>query len=341
MYKTKQIESDRWKKFLLDQKFTPFVQSPKFGEFYNKREEDYWVFGVFENEELIGGSLVVSTHAKRGDFLYLPYGPVLNFSNDNAVSSLFSKLEKFADNTGYDFLRVSPMRENTDENQKALENIGFQQAPMHIIAETSWILDLSDKQEDKKMLMNMKKNHRNMIRRCMRKDVTVEQRTDQEALEELNDMHDIVAEKHDFERFPRSYINNEFETFAKDNQAKIFHAYLPNGELDSSAIIIFYGNMAVYRHSASLRKNNKLSTSYFIQWKALQEAKKRGIRWYNFWGIAPEDADDDHPFYGITRFKKGFGGFRTDYIPCHDLPISWKYSLNWGVEKIRKYKRGF
>lgn len=341
MYKVKQIEKQDWEEVVLEQEFTPFVQSYKFGEFYKKRGENYWTFGIYKDEKLIGGSLVVSTHAKRGNFLYLPYGPLIDFNNKQAISKLFLKIKEFGEKRGFDFVKISPMIEDKKKYREILEKLGFNEAPMHIIAETSWILDLSDKQKDKKLLMNMKKNHRNMIRRCMREDVAVEQRTDQEALVELNDMHDIVAERHDFERFPRSYINNEFETFAKENQAKIFHAYLPNGELDSSAIIIFYGNMAVYRHSASLRKNSKLSTSYFIQWKALQEARKRGLRWYNFWGIAPENADENHPFYGITRFKKGFGGFRTNYIPCHDLPITWKYYFNWGVEKVRKFKRGF
>ncbi|MFB6226147.1 MAG: lipid II:glycine glycyltransferase FemX [Candidatus Paceibacteria bacterium] len=340
MYKVKQIENNkRWDKFIDQQKYQPFVQSHKFGEFYKKRGEDYWIFGIFENGNLIGGSLVVSTHARRGNFLYLPYGPIIDFNNEQALSKLMDEISKFAKNNGYDFLRISPFKQDSEDNRQILKQQGCISAPMHIIAETSLVLDLEQKKD--KIMMNMKKNHRNMVRRCMREDVEIEKRTDREALEELNDMHDIVAEKHDFERFPREYVNNEFRTFAEDGEALIFHAYLPDGELDSSAIIIFYGNMAVYRHSAALRKNNKLSTSYLIQWEAIKEAKSRGMKWYNFWGIAPDDASKDHPFYGITKFKKGFGGKKKDLLHCHDKPISIKYWLNWLIESFRRVNRGF
>lgn len=340
MYKVKKIKNkQRWDKFVKKQKYQPFVQSYKFGEFYKKKGEDYWIFGVFDDNDLIGGSLVVSTHARRGNFLYLPYGPIIDFENKQAISELLQEISTFAEEQNYDFLRVSPFKENNTTNKRVLGELECREAPMHIIAETSQILNLE--QKEKKIMMNMKKNHRNMVRRCMREDVKIEKRTDDKALSELNEMHDIVAERHDFERFSREYVNNEFKTFCQDNQALIFHAYLSSGELDSSAIIIFYGNMAVYRHSAALRKNNKLSTSYLIQWEAIKEAKKRGINWYNFWGIAPDDASEDHPFYGITKFKKGFGGKKKDLLHCHDKPISWKYWLNWSVESIRRIKRGF
>ena len=340
MYKVKQIEKvEKWEEFNKSNKFDLFVQSYKYGEFYQDRGEDYWIFGIFEEGDLIGGSLVVSTHAKRGNFLYLPYGPIIDFSNTKALTKFFSKVDDFAEKKGFDFVRVSPFVDNTSANKEALSECDLRPAPMHILAETSWILDITDK--EKKLLMDMKKNHRNMVRRCMREEVKIETRTDDQALKELNDMHDVVADRHDFERFPRSYVNKEFKRFSKDGEALIFHAYLPNGELDSSAIIFFYGNMAVYRHSASLRKDNKLSTSYLIQWEAIKEAKERGLKWYNFWGIAPDDADSDHPFYGITKFKKGFGGQKKDLVHCHDKPITKKYWLNWLIESFRRYNRGF
>ena len=120
----------------------------------------------------------------------------------------------------------------------------------------------------------------------------------------------------------------------------MFDAYLPDSSLDSSAIIMYYGSMAAYRHGASLNINKKLPTSYLLQWEAICEAKKRGIKYYNFWGIAPENSPK-HPFHGITHFKKGFGGYSRELMHCHDLPITNKYYINWFVESIRRIKRGF
>ena len=72
-----------------------------------------------------------------------------------------------------------------------------------------------------------------------------------------------------------------------------------------------------------------------------KEAKKRGMKWYNFWGIAPDDAPASHPFKGITHFKKGFGGEEKQLLHCQDMPLSWKYWINWFIETVRSKKRGF
>ena len=45
-----------------------FVQSYKYGEFYKSLGEESFLVGIYQKDELVGGALVVSTHAKRGDF---------------------------------------------------------------------------------------------------------------------------------------------------------------------------------------------------------------------------------------------------------------------------------
>lgn len=341
MFRVKQIDNNTWEKFLLKQPYTLFVQSPAYGEFYKLTGEDYWVLGIFDkNETLVGGSLVVSTHAKRGDFLYLPYGPVLNFSNKELLKFFLEYLKNFAKENNFDFVRISPFVTDKDGKlEQSMKKIGLLSAPMHVLAETTWLLDISLSEEE--IMGNMKKNHRNLIRRCIREGVKIEIKTDEESLNKFNLLHDETAKKHKFHRFSPEYIKNEFNSFVKKNQAAIFEAYLPDGNLDASAIIIYYGNMTAYRHAASLNLNKKIPTSYLIQWEAIKEAKIRGVKWYNFWGIAPSDTSYEHPFYGITHFKKGFGGFQKDLLHCLDLPVSKKYWLNWVIETIRRKKRGF
>ena len=67
-------------------------------------------------------------------------------------------------------------------------------------------------------------------------------------LDNLSSLLDVTAKKHKFHRFSDAYIEAEFEVFSKTNNAEIFEAYLPDGRLDSAAIIMFYGNLAAYRH---------------------------------------------------------------------------------------------
>lgn len=323
-----------WEKFVLSQSHTLFVQSSHYGEFYEKMGEKSWIFGVFDGDKLVGGSLVVSTHAKRGSFLYLPYGPF-----GEGAEILFVYLKKIAKENKFDFIRCSPFWSIDSGGEDILRQSGFRPAPMHILAENTWLLDLS-KSEDE-LLAQMEKTHRYLIRRCEKEGVRIEKSTNKDALEQFNNIHDETAKRHNFHRFSKDYIEKEFKTFVQHDEAMVISGFLPNGRIDSSSIIVFFGNMAAYRHGASLNLDNRLSTSYLVQWEAIKEAKRRGIKWYNFWGVIPAKAGKNHPFYGITHFKKGFGGSQLDLVHCHDLPISWKYWFNWIIETLRSFKRGF
>ena len=310
MIHVKKIENTQeWDAFVMKQPYTLFVQSSAYVHFCNTIEDEAFLVGVYENEKLIGGSLVTGVHAKRGSYITLPYGPILDFTHKNAVNAFFDFLKAYAKDNTYSFIRVSPFEDNTPELRATFKQLGAKRSPMHILAENTWILDARTDADS--ILKNMNKNHRNLIRRCERDGVEVTMSTDTEALTRLNDMMDEVAKRHNFHRFSRTFVEKEFKTFAPQGEAVLFEAKLLDGRVDASAMFIMYGNMCAYRHSASLQLDKKHPSSYLIQWKALQEAQKRGISWYNFWGIAPQDADKSHPFFGITHFKKGFGGFEV------------------------------
>lgn len=335
-----EIQSSKiWQKFVSEQAFTVFVQSPEYGKFYEALGEQSFIIGILKDEKVVGGSLVVTTHARRGNFLYLPYGPFLPEEDKKHALSLFTDyLKKYAKQHGYSFIRMSPFFEETEENKRLFQGAGYKSAPMHVLAETTWLLDIRPTEET--LLRQMNKNHRNLIRRCEREGVSIKMTTVEANLENLNTLLNITAKRHRFVRFSNKYITAEYKNFLPDHVA-LFEATLPDGALDASAIIMFYGKMACYRHSASLGKNSKLPSSYLLQWEVIKEAKKRGMEWYNFWGIAPEEATKNHPFFGITHFKKGFGGEVRNLLHCQDMAVSFKYYLNWIIESIRKTKRGF
>lgn len=338
MYEIKEVSRDAWDSFVQSLEFSPFVQSPSYADFYAAMDEQGWIFGIYKNTLLVGGSLVLSTHAKRGHFLYLPYGPILDYNDTEMLAAWTNYIQTFAKKEGYDFVRMSPLLEPTQQQLSSLHSMGYRRAPMHVLAENSWLLDLTP--DEGTLMKNMKKNHRNLIRRCEREGVKIRISTEPKDLVHLNRLLDVTEKKHNFTRFSDTYIKREFDAFAKRGECALFIASLPTGEIDAVAMIMFYGNMAVYRHSASINIDKKIPTSYLIQWHVIQEAKKRGMRWYNFWGVNPAD-EPNHPFAGIGHFKRGFGGMQKDLLPCHDLPITKKYWLNWIIETVRRIKRGF
>ena len=104
------------------------------------------------------------------------------------------------------------------------------------------------------------------------------------------------------------------------------------------SFIIFYGQEAVYHYSGSSDKLRHIPASSLLQWRAILEAKRRGLARYNFWGIAKSD-NLKHRFAGVSLFKKGFGGERLDYLRTHDLPVSPVYYLTYLFETLRNKSR--
>lgn len=337
-YTVKKINNPTdWESFLDKQEYQIFVQSPGYAEFNQSTGDPSFFLGLYENNKLIGGSLVIHVHAKRGDFYYLPYGPLLDYSQPKQLQSFTDELKALAKKNKINFIRVSPFQDNTAQANQTLKASGYKKAPMHMIAETTWILDLNPSTED--LLKNMRQNHRNLIRRAERDGVVVTLSDKVEDIHKLYDLLKETAQRHNFHPYPLDYLIKEFQAFQSKGQARMYLAH-HEGDLLAISVMYFYKNTAVYRHGASNMLKPKVPASYAIQWQAIQDAKDYGCKFYNFWGIAPEDAKK-HPFLGITRFKKGFSGFQKDLLHAHDLPTSWKYIINWTIETIRRMKRGF
>jgi lipid II:glycine glycyltransferase (peptidoglycan interpeptide bridge formation enzyme) len=299
--------------------------------------DEAFFLGIYDQEKLVGGSIVIHVHARRGDFLYLPYGPILDLLHPKYFQKFIQELKQIAVKRGVVCIKVSPYLDENKENYQLFKSVDFRNSPLHILAETTWVLDITQTEEE--ILKNMRKNHRNLIRRAEKDGVTIRQSQEMKDLEKFIELHQETVVRHKFVPFSPKYIRKEFTAFQADNQVRVFLAEY-EGKIISAAVIIFYGDTAVYRHGASASAYRKIPSSYLMLWEAILEAKKRGLKYFNFWGIAP-DNNKKHPFAGITLFKTGFGGERKDLLHCQDLPVSKKYWLSWGVEMVRKVRRGF
>ena len=186
----------------------------------------------------------------------------------------------------------------------------------------------------------MRKTTRYLIRQAQKNpDIEIVKTQNIEDLKKFNEIYCSTATRHKFVPFSLKYIQNQFSSFSPDNQILIFLGKYKN-EVVSSAVIVFWQNVGFYHHGASLSKYNKIPVSYLLQWEVIKEAKKRECQKYNFWGIITPDDNKNHPWAGLSLFKKGFGGHRKDYVQTQDLPLSKIYYLTYIFEKMRKIKRG-
>ncbi len=330
-------DKNLWENFVASQEEKTFLHSWNWGEFNRAQGNKVLRLGIFSDGSLCSVALITKIKARRGTFLFIPQGPVfgerLQFSTLN-LQFLVDYLRDLASDEGCDFIRISPALDRSEKNQKLFQGVGFRRAPIHMHAELMWILDITPKEE--KLLKDMRKTTRYSIHKAERDGVKIIKSSDPDDVLRFNKVYKETAERHKFTPYSLDYLQKEFERFVKDNQAMIFLAEY-RGEIVATAMIIFYGGSAFYHHGASSSKHGQVPAAYLLQWEAIREAKSRGCKLYNFWGISDERGN--HPWAGLTLFKKGFGGFSKEYLPAQDLPLRPFYWLSFVVEKIRKAKR--
>ncbi|MFW6387763.1 MAG: lipid II:glycine glycyltransferase FemX [bacterium] len=88
----------------------------------------------------------------------------------------------------------------------------------------------------------------------------------------------------------------------------------------AAAVIAYTREKALYLYGASSDRGRNRMGPYALQWEAIRAAKAAGCRWYDFFGVPPAE-DPSHPLYGLSRFKRGFGGQTLHRAGCWDIPL--------------------
>jgi lipid II:glycine glycyltransferase (peptidoglycan interpeptide bridge formation enzyme) len=345
----KEIKDKRtWEDFLEKCTEKTFLQSFNWGEFNKMMGSKIWRLGGYENSQPKSVALVIKISAKRGTFLFVPHGPIMKFdvrsSKLEVLRNFLNELKELAREEKCDFIRIAPILEKNENNERIFKELGFREAPIHMHPEITWELNIS-KSEDE-ILKGMRKTTRYLIRQALKnKEIEILKSEEIEDLEEFNKIYQETAKRHRFVPFSFNYLKNEFLAFKDDKQILIILGKY-KGETVSGGIFVFWQKIGFYHHGASSQKYPKIPVSYLTIWEAIKEAKNRGCERFNFWGIAPlknsksQIPNPKHPWAGLTLFKMGFGGEKKEYVRTQDFPISKKYWFCYLIEKIRKKKRG-
>ncbi len=337
MWEVKEIYSEsEWSDFVNNARAHTFLQSWEWGEFNRAMGSSIWRLGVLEGGKLAGVALVLKVTARRGSFLFVPHGPLVDWNAEECLRKLLSHIRRIAKEEGVAFVRVAPSQKKDEAGAAFLRNMGFRLSPIHTHAELLWLLDLSPSESE--LLKNMRKQTRYSVQKAGKDGVSVEVSLNPEDVEKFYAIYRATAVEQKFRPFSREYIEKEFAAFSKSDSARLFFAKY-QGEPVSAALIVFSPHEAFYHQGASSKKFPQLTPSHLLQWEIIREAKRRGSRTYNFWGVSRQE-EINHPWVGLSSFKRGFGGYEEEFIPSHDLPLSYKYWLTFAVEKVRRFHRG-
>jgi peptidoglycan pentaglycine glycine transferase (the first glycine) len=348
-----------WENFISGCEEKTFLDSWNWGEFQKTQGEKIWRWGIYSGNEIVAVVLAMKIKARRGTFLFVPHGPVIvnpksEITNPKQIQNLHQvlkfapgakseilnillpKLKEISKEEKASFIRISPILARSDENANIYKDLGFIEAPIHIHPEVTWELDITPTEDE--LLNAMRKTTRYLIRQGQKnKDIEIVKSKNIEYLEKFNEIYRATARRHNFTEFSLKYLENQFSCFLPDNEIQIFFGKY-KGKIVSSAIFVFWQGKAFYHHSGSLSEFSKIPVSYLLQWEAIKEAKNRGCKSYNFWGIVDGNIKN-HPWAGLSLFKMGFGGYKKEYVKTQDLPLKKRYWFIRIFEKLRKIKR--
>lgn len=338
-YTVKTVENQtEWDEFVTAHPDANFLQSWDFYEFYFSRGFDIVRRGIYdENNQLVGVYAGEVEPAKRGRHLAIAGGPIFDWTNQEIKNLIFSDMKQQAKKLKCTFVRVRPQLQNTPENAKIFQQLGFRKAPMYLSVEFAGVLNLENSEEE--ILKNMRQRLRRALRKAEKNQITIEKTSDPKAIHDFYQIELQTAKRHDFYAFSEDFLTKQFAAFAKNDEAVLYIAKL-NGEILAENFMIFYGNEASYHYGVSSELGTKYSGAPLLHMEAMRDARKRGIKRYNFWGIVDEN-DTKHRFYGVSVFKRGFGVEELKYLEARDLildKISY-YTKTLPIETLRRKVR--
>lgn len=312
-----------------------FLQSPAWETFiksegkstFRLKDKDFEAFCFIESTSL-------------GNYLYCPYGPVLSDKNPaSALAHALKKLTELAKAQHCFFIRIEPTHPFT---KKSLTPLGLKKShdlnPAH-----TWVLDLSP--DVPTLLSGFSQGTRTRHNQFPKKGLSVTVSTNPSDISHLTRLQHKLASEKGINTFSNSYLKNELsQPFAS---LFLVHYHDLNTKNAADHIIsasLFFddkeNSTRYYMQSATDSEYKKLPATVGLLTSAIFDAKAKGLKNFDFWGIAPDDAKPSHPWAGFTAFKKSFGGSARTYSGTYDLPLSpIKYQFYRLLRALNRLRR--
>lgn len=329
-----------------------FLQSDEWGS-VAERVGHKAILKKFKNGESV---LMIVKDARRGRYLEIPGGPLIDWSNLDIVNEVFNEIKKVAKSEKCVFVRFRPQLINTESNMMKMKSVGARPAPFHLHAQNTVILDLT-KAEDE-LLANMRRQTRYEVRRSAKLELVVKHGNANALFDEFHKVQVETAKRqnfippnmdelkayHDiFKEHATIYYVETSKNLTIDGK-KIIDGepegeYIPAGTIINYGLFIDYGEEVEYFEAASTEFGHTVPGAYAMLWQVAQDYKKKGIKRFNLWGIAPPN-QPNHRYAKVTTFKTGFGGEQVEFVHAQDIVINQaKYLITKTIENIRKKKR--
>jgi lipid II:glycine glycyltransferase (peptidoglycan interpeptide bridge formation enzyme) len=283
-----------------------FLQSSAYGELQKALgkvvvERPGWL-GIIENK-------------KGFRCLYLPYGPYV-VKNTTEFKKLQKEIIAAAREHGCDFVRIEPQGKISAQ---VLRQNGWRAKKLHIQPPNTVINSVDGKNRD--IAAETSQKVRRYARKAAKAGVKYRisyEKSDLSAF--LTQLHEVSA-RTGMKPLPDSYYQAIAMVLFPKKQAGLALAELEGKPIAS---ILFYQtkHTLTYAFAANSTEFRPISPATGLGLFALEYAQESGKKWFDWFGVAPENAKPNDPWQGFTAFKLSFGGERVNYLGLWELPLN-------------------
>jgi lipid II:glycine glycyltransferase (peptidoglycan interpeptide bridge formation enzyme) len=143
-----------------------FLQSWEWGVSQAALGQKIFRLGIFRGDAVIGLAFIYTVNTKLGLYVFCPHGPIIDWSKaEETLPALLEFIIRLSKGIKANFIRFSPLAENSPANQGIFRSLIFRPAPVHMMhPELAWMLDL--KPDLDMILKGMEKRTRYSIRKA-------------------------------------------------------------------------------------------------------------------------------------------------------------------------------
>lgn len=294
-----------------------FLQLPQWA---NAKHRWLWKGVMVYQKGLPAGAMSVLIRPLPFGFsiLYAPRGPVCDRTDRQALQTLLDAAQEIAKAHRALLLYLDPDEPDTNQGFRSmLTGLGFREKSDdgfgNIQAQHVFRLNLNNAVEND-IFQHFSSKTRYNIRLAQRKGVVIREYSGSDTIPEaeLHYFSEIMGEtgKRDgFQVREQNYFSGVLK--ALQNDARLFLAYYQDIPIAGS-IESFCGDKAWYLYGASSNAHRNVMPNYLLQWAMIRRAMERDCRFYDFRGV-PGNPKEEHPLYGLYRFKSGFSGTFTKF----------------------------
>lgn len=335
-------DKQKWNQFVREN-YPPvgaFMQTWEWGDFKQAWGRKIGRYLITHNSKIIA-LFMIAEHKLPFNFFYgyIPRGPVIikNHTEEEAID-IFKKIRSWVikEFPHYLFVRLEPPITQFKRN---LKDCGFSLPQYYIQPKHNHLIRLDSSTDE--ILAGFHSSTRSNINRAERRGVTVEIKdyTEKNCYTDFCSLaRDTITRNSGKNIYPgQIYFDSLFKivpVFTEPNTDNLtmvaFYGYR-DGDLAAIHFVLFFGQTATFLYGASSSKHLNSKVTTYLHWRAMVEAKHRGMKHYDLGGV------DENLWPSLTKFKQQFQGEKISYLGNIDIPlVTSLYRVYNLIQKLRK-----